>query len=87
MPTAPAISYGTTENGGAPNSGVVFALSPGGTETVLYSFCRLPSCSDGAIPEAGLIADLAGNLYGTTVGGGASGNGEVFKLLGTGFVP
>jgi uncharacterized repeat protein (TIGR03803 family) len=39
---------------------------------VLYSFCSLPSCSEGALPQAGLIADSAGNLYGTTFFGGAS---------------
>src|SRR3984893_1833366 len=60
--------------------GVVFKLSPGGTEAVLYSFCSLPSCSDGSGPFAGLIADRAGNLYGTTTYGGASGIGVVFKL-------
>jgi hypothetical protein len=53
-------------------------------ETVLHSFAGGPS--DGAGPEAGLIADRAGNLYGTTAGGGASFNGVVFKLAGTGFV-
>jgi uncharacterized repeat protein (TIGR03803 family) len=81
--------YGTTRNGGAGSAptvcggfrcGVVFKLSPGGTETLLYSFCSLPSCSDGTFPEAGLIADRAGNLYGTTYIGGAAGNGVVFKL-------
>ena len=41
--------------------------------------------SDGSEPRAGLIADSSGNLYGTTAGGGASGNGTVFKLAGTGF--
>jgi uncharacterized repeat protein (TIGR03803 family) len=78
--------YGTTQLGGASNGGVVFKLAPDGTTyTVLYSFCRLPSCSDGRTPEAGLIADSAGNLYGTTTGGGVStslcaGCGTVFKL-------
>ena len=57
------------------------------TETVLYSFCSLPSCSDGNNPQAGLLADRAGNLYGTTTYCGASGKGMVFKLTGTGFVP
>ena len=38
-------------------------------------------------PDGGLIADRAGNLYGTTANGGAAGNGVVFKLSGTGFVP
>ncbi|MGA7384143.1 MAG: choice-of-anchor tandem repeat GloVer-containing protein [Methylocella sp.] len=77
--------YGTTPGGGAANDGVVFKLSPGGTETVLYSFCGKPGCSDGAGPGAGLIADRHGNLYGTTGGGGGSGCGGVgcgvvFKL-------
>ena len=47
------------------------------TFTVLYSFS---GGADGAYPEAGLIRDAAGNLYGTTYGGGASGYGTVFKL-------
>ncbi|MGH6847527.1 MAG: choice-of-anchor tandem repeat GloVer-containing protein [Methylocella sp.] len=80
--------YGTTQDGGALGQGTVFRLSPGGTETVLYSFCpSFPSCSDGAIPHAGLIADSKGNLYGTTFGGGAAtgcggfgGCGVVFKV-------
>ncbi|MGH6850219.1 MAG: choice-of-anchor tandem repeat GloVer-containing protein [Methylocella sp.] len=74
--------YGTTIFGGASNAGVVFKLSPTGTETVLYSFT---GGSDGAFPQAGLYADSNGNLFGTTNGGGASGNGVVFKLAGTGF--
>ena len=44
---------------------------------MLYAFT---GGSDGANPFAGLIADRAGNLYGTTSRGGASGNGVVFKL-------
>ena len=72
--------YGATGSGGASNAGVVFKLSPSGTETVLSS-------SDGAFPGAGLIADRAGNLYGTTHIGGGSNAGVVFKLSGTGFVP
>ena len=60
--------YGTTFYGGS-GCGVVFKLSPSGTETVLYSFT---GGSDGRLPVAGLIADRAGNLYGTTAGGGRS---------------
>jgi hypothetical protein len=37
-----------------------------GKETVLYSFCSLTNCADGAQPLVGLIRDSAGNLYGTT---------------------
>jgi uncharacterized repeat protein (TIGR03803 family) len=79
--------YGTTNAGGIGNNGTVFKLTPppkgqtGWTETVLYSFCSQPSCSDGAAPLAGLIADERGALYGTTSGGGGSGGyGTVFKL-------
>jgi uncharacterized repeat protein (TIGR03803 family) len=50
------------------------------TETVLYNFCSASNCTDGADPGGGLIADLAGNLYGTTGTGGAAGGGVVFEL-------
>jgi uncharacterized repeat protein (TIGR03803 family) len=67
--------YGTTEYGGASNLGTVFSLAPDGTETVLHSFT---GGSDGSYPQAGLIADDAGNLYGTTQYGGT---GECNPLL------
>jgi uncharacterized repeat protein (TIGR03803 family) len=72
--------YGTTLFGGAHGSGVVFKLSPEGKETVLHSFCAYPNCTDGGYPHAGLIIDTNGNLYGTAGGGGANGQGVVFKL-------
>lgn len=49
------------------------------TETVLYSFCP-KGCSDGAVPDSGLIADSAGNLYGVTFDGGTGNGGVAFKL-------
>lgn len=48
------------------------------TVTVRHSFTGYPS--DGHGREAGLIADSGGNLYGTTLLGGASDLGTVFKL-------
>ena len=76
--------YGTTVNGGAFGSGTVFELSPNGaggwTETGLYSFGS-NGPSDGLNPDGGLIFDSSGNLYGTTVHGGAFGGGTVFELL------
>jgi len=79
--------YGTTAYGGN-GSGTVFKLALGSngkwTETVLYSFCAMVNCTDGGGPLAGVFRDAAGNLYGTTSGGGASGLGTVFKLDATG---
>jgi uncharacterized repeat protein (TIGR03803 family) len=77
--------YGTTAYGGANNGGTVFKLDKNGHETVLYSFCSATNCTDGQLPYAGLFRDAAGNLYGTTYGGGAIGaanfqGGTVFKL-------
>jgi uncharacterized repeat protein (TIGR03803 family) len=69
--------YGTTQQGGTSNLGVVFEVTPGGSETVLHSFT---GGSDGAFPEAGLIMDSSGNLYGTTGQGGPDGFGVVFKV-------
>ena len=73
--------YGTTVNGGAYGWGTVFQISPLGTEKVLYSFTGGPDC---ALPLAGLILDKNGNLYGTTVNGGAYGYGTVFEVTGKG---
>jgi len=53
-------------------------VNSAGTEKVLHNFLK---ASDGESPHAGLIADSAGNLYGTTAtGAGTSGNGIVFQL-------
>ena len=72
--------YGTTGSGGAYYLGAVFELTPeaGGswTETILQSF----NFTDGSNPQAGLIFDASGNLYGATYGGGANESGTVFEL-------
>jgi uncharacterized repeat protein (TIGR03803 family) len=70
-------SYGTTNGGGASGAGVVFKVDKAGNETVLYAFT---GGADGGFPVGGLIRDSAGNSYGTTNGGGASGAGVVFKV-------
>src|SRR5450759_2288652 len=81
--------YGTAYDGGSSGNGTVFKVNPDGTGfTNLHSFTALSNStnSDGAYPEAGLI--LSGNtLYGTTSGGGSSGDGTVFAVNtnGTGF--
>lgn len=62
--------YGTTSGGGANRFGTVFKLShvPGNpwSEEVLHSFCSAPNCADGSGPQAGLVLDATGNLFGTT---------------------
>ncbi len=85
--------YGTTSAGGvnscdSPGCGTVFKLAPNGdgsyTESVLHSF----NYTDGAGPDAGLIEDASGNLYGTTSSGGTGlswecegcSSGTVFEL-------
>ena len=53
----------------------------GSGEKVLYTFCTVGNCTDGYFPVANLIFDTAGNLYGTTSGGGDYGYGTVFQLV------
>jgi uncharacterized repeat protein (TIGR03803 family) len=72
--------YGTTYQGGAHAYGTVFRLTPDGKETILYSFCARENCADGEGPQAGLVFDQKGSLYGTTLGGGIQLHGTVFKL-------
>jgi uncharacterized repeat protein (TIGR03803 family) len=73
--------YGTTSSGGQHNAGTIFELvapvgKGGYTEKVLWSF----NFANGLGPSGSLIPDGAGNLYGTTVGGGTSNWGVVFEL-------
>jgi uncharacterized repeat protein (TIGR03803 family) len=75
--------YGTTYSGGAQGYGVVFKLNAAGQESVLHSFMGA-GASDGANPFAGVTEDAAGNLYGTTYGGGAGLAGVVYKLAPSG---
>jgi uncharacterized repeat protein (TIGR03803 family) len=60
--------YGTTFDGGAEGYGVVYKVDTTHQETALYTFA---GGADGGNPQAGVIRDSAGNLYGTTEGGGA----------------
>jgi uncharacterized repeat protein (TIGR03803 family) len=74
--------YGTTSNGGANNVGIVFKLTPSGDWSILHSFACTPT--DGCYPEAGVVLDSKGNLYGTTSSGGAEGGGTVFEVSASG---
>lgn len=70
--------YGTTFGGGEGQNGTVFVITPDGVETVLHSFEG--GLTDGGFPAAALTLDRKGNLYGTTILGGASNQGVVFQL-------
>jgi uncharacterized repeat protein (TIGR03803 family) len=86
--------YGTTASGGSHEGGIVFELIPGAkgnwTEKVLHNFIEPSHYQSG--PFGGLAMDAAGNLYGTTLGGGINGDkcavedascGRVFELMPT----
>jgi uncharacterized repeat protein (TIGR03803 family) len=80
MTTRPSLKgalFGTTSAGGTSGNGTVFKVNPAtGAETVLHSFA---GGNDGANPRGSLL-NVGGMFYGTTAGGGASGNGTVFKI-------
>jgi uncharacterized repeat protein (TIGR03803 family) len=75
--------YGVTSHGGVDcggvtsGCGVVFKLAPDGTETVLHTF---QGGDDGIVPLGSLLMGSSGDLYGTTLAGGAGNDGIVFKL-------
>jgi len=69
--------YGTTSAGGAATPtlgyGTIFKITPAGALTTLYSFCSQGGpgvCTDGSGPQAALVQDTNGMLYGTTSTGG-----------------
>jgi uncharacterized repeat protein (TIGR03803 family) len=76
--------YGTTTWGGATANGTVFKIDAAGNETVLRSF--MYTRKGGAWPQAGVVRDASGNLYGTTLfssaykGGGDGGAGTLFRV-------
>jgi uncharacterized repeat protein (TIGR03803 family) len=69
--------YGTTNQGGQSNAGVVFKVDSSGTQAVLYNFT---GGADGGNPYAGVIRSSGGEIFGTTYQGGAANVGVVYKL-------
>jgi uncharacterized repeat protein (TIGR03803 family) len=72
--------YGTAPVGGQPVSdpryGVVYRMDKNGTVTVVHTF----KGPDGSKPQAALVQGADGGLYGSTVVGGASGLGVLFRV-------
>lgn len=77
--------YGATASGGSKALGVIFRMSKTTTGTwvvtVLHNFIGNPDGANPFIHCMPLVFDSAGNIYGTTEAGGATGNGIVFKLI------
>jgi uncharacterized repeat protein (TIGR03803 family) len=71
----------TAVDSGGTIKGTVFKLAPDGKLTVLHTFT---GGADGSGPQAGLLMDKAGNLFGSAINGGDSGNGTVFKITPSG---
>ncbi len=81
--TLPATSLASNANGQTHRGRMPIHARPAG-ESVLYTFT---GGLDGMFPYAGVVADAAGNLYGTTIHGGTAGSttyGTVFKLVPSG---
>jgi len=76
--------YGVTTNGGSKNTGIVFRLTPAGTETLLYNFCSV-SCYDGIYPTTPMVLHTDGKLYGNTAGNSLG--GSVFYSFDVGLKP
>lgn len=74
--------FGTTIAGGDPNCdcGVVYKLAPRHDGKWKYTVLHRFTGFDGAQPDANLILDRKGNLYGTTAAGGSAGYGVAFEL-------
>jgi uncharacterized repeat protein (TIGR03803 family) len=74
--------YGTTHiKGGSEFAGAIWKLTPQGVFTVLHSFV---AGTDGSDPNAPLILNTDGYLYGTTASGGSHNDGTVFRISTTG---
>jgi len=75
--------YGSTSAGGTKNAGILYKLTPSGTETILNNFCD-PTCN-GFGSATPMVLHTDGNLYGNT--NGNSLGGAVFYRLNMGFKP
>jgi uncharacterized repeat protein (TIGR03803 family) len=71
--------YGATLNGGVKSVGVVYKLTATSSTSWTHSILHTFTGPDGADPSA-LLLDSAGDLFGTTVEGGAGNLGTVFEI-------
>jgi uncharacterized repeat protein (TIGR03803 family) len=90
VPNGQGDFFGVTQLGGnGQNAGTIYALSPKKKKSgkwrfrTVYDFCSQASCADGRQPQGMLVADVHGNLYGTTTAGGKYNKGAVFEFTPT----
>lgn len=69
--------YGTLGGGSSNGYGAIFKVTSNATLTTLYAFKNV---GDGYGPYAGLIQGIDGDFYGTTLQGGATDQGTVFRM-------
>ncbi len=69
--------YGTAVSGGSNNLGTVFEIATG---THAFSTRVNFTGSNGSIPNAGLVTDPQGNIYGAAYRGGINNNGTIFGI-------
>jgi uncharacterized repeat protein (TIGR03803 family) len=82
--TADGNFYGATKNGGVDGAGTIFQIATSGSAFTFSTLYAFTGGDDGAGPVAGLITGSDGNLYGTTIKGGASNAGAVFQITTSG---
>src|SRR5258708_6898850 len=88
-PSAPLVQgtdgnlYGETQFAEFPAVGTIFKITTSGEPTTIYTFCSSSPCTDGEIPQGGLVLATDGNFYGVS-GGGAYNLGTVFKITAAG---
>ena len=73
--------YGTTSGGGSEQGGIVFKITPGGTETIIHP---LVGRTQGSYPVAGVVEGIDSNFYGVAYSEGPNTGGTVFKVTAAG---
>jgi uncharacterized repeat protein (TIGR03803 family) len=73
--------WGATDSGGIDSQGTIFKINASnGQMTTLFEFTGSGANINGRLPASGLTKDSSGFIWGTTMYGGASNNGTVFKM-------
>jgi uncharacterized repeat protein (TIGR03803 family) len=79
IPGDNGVFYGMAVLGGSSGAGSFFSIDKTGKFTLIHSFTA--TGTDGGYPQFGMIKDAAGNIYGTTEGGGLGSAGTVFEFV------